>query len=149
MATIEDDNTHTSFKKKWICLQEYLYIYRVNHQREMCYDTYLFIGIQQAFLSITIPEFQVSSTKQCVTVTILKILKKPVGSCMLHHWGWWWLSCLKRHSLHKFTNDKERCGPIQCLTCWHVSQLCGRYRIFSLARLWGDFPGFPGDAGYL
>lgn len=53
----------------------------------MCYDTYLFIGIQQAFLSITIPEFQVSSTKQCVTVTILKILKKPVGSCMLHHWG--------------------------------------------------------------
>lgn len=42
----------------------------------MCYDTYLFIGIQQAFLSITIPEFQVSSTKQCVTVTILKILKR-------------------------------------------------------------------------
>lgn len=54
----------------------------------MCYDTYLFIGIQQAFLSITIPEFQVSSTKQCVTVTILKILKKRVGSCMLHHLGW-------------------------------------------------------------
>lgn len=53
----------------------------------MCYDTYLFIGIQQAFLSITIPEFQVSSTKQYVTVTILKILKKPVASCMLHHWG--------------------------------------------------------------
>lgn len=42
----------------------------------MFYDTYLFIGIQQAFLSITIPEFQVSSTKQCVTVTILKILKR-------------------------------------------------------------------------
>lgn len=148
MATIEDDNTHTSFKKNE-SVSKNTCIYRVNHQREMCYDTYLFIGIQQAFLSITIPEFQVSSTKQCVTVTILKILKKPVGSCMLHHWGWWWLSCLKRHSLHKFTNDKERCGPIQCLTCWHVSQLCGRYRIFSLARLWGDFPGFPGDAGYL
>lgn len=42
----------------------------------MFYDTYLFIGIQQAFLSITIPEFQISSTKQCVTVTILKILKR-------------------------------------------------------------------------
>lgn len=87
MATIEDDNTHTSFKKNE-SVSKNTCIYRVNHQREMCYDTYLFIGIQQAFLSITIPEFQVSSTKQCVTVTILKILKKPVVPACFITGGW-------------------------------------------------------------